>query len=189
MSLQDLLRPVGGAPVVSATELAAMTPFDGQEVYLQAEESPNTLWHLRFNEGSSSTYQWEFLGGPAMRTFFESSTAIDNTPHDAWRSPDGGLPQLFVPRPGVYYVRFGAVVGAPADGVTTIIGVGLDGSDPVVGNEALQYNTRVASVASEHQVELSGTLRVRMMYWRGDSAGNDMDVSRRFISILPVRVS
>lgn len=189
MTLQNVLVPVGGAPLVTAAELGDLTdPADGAEVLLQAETAPNTLWRLRYNAGSAEPYGWEFVGGTPMYTIFNDQTAFDNTPADAWRNGDGGLPQLFVPRSGVYEISYGSYIGAPADGVTAKVGIGLDGADPTTINTAVNYNTRIASVASAHQMELSGSLRARMMYLRGNSPGNDMSVGRRWISIIPVRV-
>lgn len=189
MSLQDLLIPVGGAPVVSPSQLAAIAnPKDGQEVLLQAETAPNTLWHLRWNDGSAEPYQWEFIGGPPMRAYLSTATTLDNTGHGTWKNLDGGLPQLFVPRPGVYYATFGAEIDAPADGIYARAGLSLDGADPS-GPVTENWNSRRASMASQYQVTLTSTLRVRMMYERDDSAGNNATFSRRFISIIPVRVS
>lgn len=189
MSLQDLLVAVGGAPLVSAADLAAITaPTDGQEVVLQAETSPNTLWRLRWNDGSAEPYQWEFMGGPPMFTMYDTADTFDNTPHDAWRA-GAGLPQLFMPRPGVYHVSFGAYIGAPPSGTSAKVGIGLDGADPLTVNAAVQYNNFIASVSQENDMEVSGSLRMRMAYWRGDSAGNDLNVGRRWIAAVPLRMS
>ncbi|HVE80908.1 MAG TPA: hypothetical protein VNA68_02080 [Candidatus Dormibacteraeota bacterium] len=51
-----------GVPKV--TSLPA-NPSDGDEVYYTAEASTGTIWHLRYNAGSSSAYKWEYLGGSA----------------------------------------------------------------------------------------------------------------------------
>jgi hypothetical protein len=39
---------------------------DGDEVYYLADATNRVLWHLRYNASSSSSYKWEYIGGPPV---------------------------------------------------------------------------------------------------------------------------
>lgn len=44
-------------------------PYDGQIVSFVASEADGILWNFRYNASSSSSYKWEFIGGPPIYKF------------------------------------------------------------------------------------------------------------------------
>lgn len=54
-------------PPAFVTSLPA-SPVDGQEVYYLADATTGVVWHLRYRAASSSSYKWEFVGGPPLHS-------------------------------------------------------------------------------------------------------------------------
>lgn len=66
--------------IIQASQLIVQTPnaplvtslpsnaIDGQEVRYLADNTNGIIWNFRYRAGSSSTYKWEFIGGPALRS-------------------------------------------------------------------------------------------------------------------------
>jgi len=56
-------RPAFGAASI-LNSAPWTTPYDGMEVLLtDSFSNPAYMWHFRYNNGSGSTYKWEFVGG------------------------------------------------------------------------------------------------------------------------------
>ena len=64
--------------IIQASQLIVQTPnaplvtslpsnaIDGQEVRYLADNTNGIIWNFRYRAGSSSTYKWEFIGGPPL---------------------------------------------------------------------------------------------------------------------------
>ena len=90
---------------VTPAEFAALTPVDGQEVYLRVDDANGIVWHLRYNVASASAYKWEYLGGPPLVAFAYDAQTVSSGPSFV-DLPNG--PSLTLPRAGDYDYGFGA---------------------------------------------------------------------------------
>lgn len=94
----------GGAPqgpqFVTLAQFAALSPTDGQEVYLQVDSANGINWHLRYNAGSASSYKWEVVGSANPLV----STGSGGSGLDTWAATSIAVT---APRAGEYDVEAG----------------------------------------------------------------------------------
>lgn len=140
------------------------SPVDGQEYTLvDSTSNPSYIWRFRYNNGSSSAYKWEFVGG----SYLEGTTT------------------LTIPRAGDYYVEIGAqgnnfgnlnqtILSLTAGGITLSAQAGGGGgSSQTIYGSAYDKGKMTALTASQ---TLTPT-----------SSGNS--TTRQFIRAQPVRCS
>lgn len=69
----------GNLPVITtAAALAALTPFDGMEVYFLADATAGLLWKLRYR-AAASTFKWEVVQGGGLYTFSATDATVTQT--------------------------------------------------------------------------------------------------------------
>lgn len=166
-------------------------PIDGQEVYYAADATNGVIWHLRYRSGSSSSYKWEFVGGPPMSAEVAGSATRNNAA--SYAAPDTGTagPSLTVPLAGNYMIS----LGMEAYSLTALgqIFMSYDiGATGAVDADSIQFqqptgqNSARASVAVHRPRTFSSantTLTVKYKAGSGTAT-----FQQRVISLLPVRV-
>lgn len=100
----NMVRDKPVVSYVTPTQFAALTPQDGDEVYLIVDATAGVTWHLRYNAGSSSAYKWEFLGGPPLEAEVDTSEGTASTGYVDLTTVG---PAVTLARAGDYIVTFG----------------------------------------------------------------------------------
>ena len=78
------------------------SPTDGMEyVLVDSTTLPTYQWRFRYNNGSSNTHKWEFVGGAPLRPAISGGISTSST---AYVDLTSG-PSVTVPRAGVYTVE------------------------------------------------------------------------------------
>lgn len=80
-------------------------PYDGQEVHYAADATNGIIWHLRYRSASSSSYKWEYVGGPALSSEVSAGESTTSTTFAALATAG---PSVTVPLAGDYVVAIGA---------------------------------------------------------------------------------
>ena len=178
------------------------SPVDGQEVYYQASGDMATngiVWHLRYRSGSSSSYKWEYIGGPPI--YSENVAA-------ATRAVSGGTARADIPSgidrsvpvAGNYLVTHTAIIHLGAAGSnrwantgyrlansagTTVIAASGDYAigfeEPTAGAGAT-----VTSVTYPREVATAGSRFIE--HWERNTQDYVLGVWRRRIFVTPIRV-
>ncbi len=173
-------------PILTPTQFAALTPYDGQEVYLLADATKGILWHFRYRTASPSPYKWEFLGGAPLA--HDPAGSYTTTSNNYVDPPDASGPSVIVPRAGEYSASWGARIGggSPSFGMITP----KFGSAPTSNDHwCLVAPGLDASVAKEVQSVCAAhgdTIKCQYMNFSGTGAPN---FSCRFLRVYPVRIS
>lgn len=84
------------------------SPIDGQEIYYAANPTDGVIWHLRYRSGSSSSYKWEFVGGPPLHTSIATqaqSNSVTTGTFSSLGGAAGSAINLTVPLIGTYVVH------------------------------------------------------------------------------------
>lgn len=168
--------------ILSTSEFAAVSPFDGQQVLL--EVSSGKYWMLRYNEASTSSHKWEFISGSALNSENTASFATSST---SYVDDGAGSPTVTVPRAGDYRISYGVrflnvnhwatvKVGAAsaddADAINLIAGVAISGISPA--REVVKTGLSASDV-------------VKVQYRSDDGASHA--VSHRWLNVVPERLS
>lgn len=178
------VTPVTSAPYV--TGLPA-SPVDGQEVYYAADASNGTIWHLRYRSGSSSSYKWEFVGGPPMTA---SISANETATGSGWLDLATPGPLVTSPLAGEYIYLFRSDTYYDGDQRQSAIAISVNNAAPTV-MDAFYITAAAASSATN----LMGSGRVtvataghtiKMRYSR-DATGT-ANFRWRHLQVVPVRV-
>lgn len=200
MTLAPRLR--GMMPtIITVANFITLTPFDAQEVYLEVDASTSTYWHLRYRAANTTSNKWEFVGGPPLYAVIETADTFSAGGAGAWVDFSGAGntpgPDIQIPVPGFYLMRFGALISNPGSWTTrssTQVAPGLPGAgDPVIGDSAqhgVWQTSQSADISVEREQQASITVgRVRMMMRSGaDTGGALVSFSRRWMEIVPYRV-
>lgn len=140
-TLQAFVRP----PFVTALP---SSPQDQQEIFFVANNAAGVVWHLRYNNASSSPYKWESVGSQSALSSQSNSTgAVTSTAYGA------SLMSVTVPLAGDYEVVGGSLVDlfSTANGVQMLVALGVAGSpsdDNRVAQAASVANTSQSSYGS-----------------------------------------
>lgn len=176
--------------VANQTALAALTPFDGQEVFFAADATNGDIWHLRYR---SAVGYWECVGGSPIQAEDATSASVTSGSYGNPATGNAG-PSITLPLPGDYEFHAGC-------GMTLPVGVGAYGKVALkIGAAATTDAERVAQINSNggagaaqgcyantrlrRTVSGIGTA-VRLDYLV--SAGT-LTVEHRRIAAMPVRV-
>ena len=174
----------GTAVKVTLAQFATLSPADGDTVFL--EVVAGTLWHLRYNSGSSGP-KWEFLGGPGITAKSDSTLTTSSSTYG------GGSPAISIPRAGEYDVHFGCVIGGNTPnqdnhGRMSFSGPGVSASDAIAFFATLMHGQIHAIGGSKvERVTFSGAGTVGGQYRTEFS--DPIDFRNRYISVIPRRIS
>lgn len=180
-------------PVAYATTLPA-SPVDGQEAILvDSLTIPTYQWRFRYNNGSSNTDKWEFIGGTTRVVNIVTSEAINS---NTYVDLSTAGPSFTVPRAGQYMVDWGCEFSAPLGSAT------LDNYVTVKIGAAAASDTNAAAakgsdVGTQNRESLAGNALqitaaasdVLKMQYRGGAAVATNNALKRFLKVTPIRVS
>lgn len=111
--------------VKTLAEFAALSPLDGDEVYLVIDATALTKVHLRYNLASASAYKWEVVGeSPWMYVKVDTDEVTATT--GTWVNLTTVGPRIFVPRPGEYEALGGCSSYHTANNGQMYAGVGVN---------------------------------------------------------------
>ena len=83
------------------------SPQDGDIWIATAVDTNGTRWVFQYNASSGSSFKWEFIGGPPLRTSGDSNAVVTTKTQVGttgyWY--DGATMSIAVPRAGDYFVR------------------------------------------------------------------------------------
>jgi hypothetical protein len=176
-------------PLISSSPMSdgpPVSPNDGDIWIATSVDSNGTAWQFRYNAGSSSAYQWEFIGGAPLISQDYSRTARQVSSNSAWDVLPG-ISAITTARAGDYIFHVsGWMKGAV--GVDTYYGVGATGgNDPnihYVSENASNIITQ-ATHGVTPSVAANTTWNARMFTSDHTTAA----VYDPAFSLLPVRIS
>jgi len=162
------------------------SPVDGQEAILvDSTTAPTYQWRFRYNNGSSSSYKWEFIGGSPYTTYLATQENIGTL--STWQDLTTVGPRLLVPRAGDYFA-IGHVQGQGA-ATSTLLQIDLWAGTSAAVN--VPEATVSASPGDYKTIAVQGRANavgagsdVRLRYW-GNAAGG---FANRGLTVWPVRV-
>lgn len=193
-------RPVGGSkPGINFTSQdlslgPPSNPLNGDIWYATNVDSNGTVWQFRYNAGSSSTYKWEFVGGPP----FIHEVDASETTTTAWAT----LVDLTTPGPLYTVARAGDYQyiseyrGSNNTANVAILSTVCEcsGAGAIVQQDTVQVTctsaTAGASVMGVGSGRLNGVAAgdtIRMRYCTF-SSGTGTFMQRR-MQIIPVRIA
>ena len=198
-NVADLINNLYASGKLTAQALSTgppSNPSDGDIWIATGVDSNGTIWQFRYNLGSSSSYKWEFLGGPPMIATVASASTLDSA---SYTDPTSGTtgPAIALTRPGDYLisgVATGQINTAAADtigvayalsGGTTYSAADVDGAIHLANDG--QMNTTLCFAERLH-TGLGANTTVTMKYRNANTNASSQWTGRRLL-VLPVRVS
>lgn len=174
--------------VVTVAAFAALTPEDGDEVYLEVDSTNGIYWHLRYRSASGSSYKWEFLGGPPMSSAVATE---ETTTSNSYTALSTAGPSIALPRPGDYEITLGFTGYNGASGASARMSFDI-GATPAVDADSVVAGLGAASQVASAQRTLvkTGLTAVTLTAKYNDSPGaGTAYFGNRFLHVRPVRLS
>jgi len=164
------------------------SPIDGQEIYYGADATNGIIWHLRYRSASSSTYKWEYIGGPSLTNYVVTDqTTTSNSIVDL--ATDG--PSITVPVSGDYEINFYATIYNEGVGNNTggRVWLFINGSQSSPYIEYLSAGDAYSpySLAQSTRKEISGNKIVKLRYNNRGGSGLAHFIDRGLV-VKPIRV-
>lgn len=164
------------------------SPTDGQQyILVDSTTLPTYQWLFRYNNGSSNSDKWEFIGGSPALTEVATSEGTTSTTYAALATAG---PSFTVPRAGVYEVTIGSnfitsLNGTDAAHSYDIGGTGAVDADAILwgGQDA---NEQHSMVFTKKQAGLAASTALVSKY--KTSAGTTT-FQKRWMMVVPIRVS
>jgi hypothetical protein len=196
------LNGSGGAAVWAgldtySTSLPA-TPLDGQRaVLVDSVTNPNYQWEFRYNAQSTSSYKWEFIGGPPAYIAVEVTENTTRTTAGDLATPG---PSFTIPRAGDYIielsVRVDKIGGAGWVCTYTVLFInGVQAGPPYTELFNNVYNPGTPAPYSNTSEKVKWTraagdvLKMAYQIITQDNAGSTVSFQHRRMTVIPVRVS
>lgn len=133
------------------TYLPTRNVVDGQEEKVLISQD-NIVWGFRYRPSSSSSYKWDFIGGPEYMSF--STAIVTGTAVGAWyntKSPS--VPALTIPYAGEYIISGGAEVSSTHNNTTFSLGLSLNGGTPGYTTEGYIHDQNTSlTVATSYKL-------------------------------------
>jgi hypothetical protein len=192
LQASQFIVPLASAPLVTSLPSA---PIDGQEIRYIADATNGVIWNLRYRAASSSSYKWEFIGGPPL-----SSQVGTNAQYGAGvttsslTAADLSGPYVTVPLAGDYQLQGSAFclnsVGGNLGGCFFWIA-----SDGATGWSFTDFATTTAATnnvgasisGTRLRTGLSASTQISLRY-ATSSGTNSAQFWNRYLSATPVRV-
>lgn len=191
------LTPAKGAQGTFPTYVTSLpsSPVDGQEVYYAADATNGVIWHLRYRAASSSSYKWEFIGGPPLTDYIATD---QSTTSGTFTDLATAGPTITLALAGDYVIQLEVMITPHANQWTYAQAIVFDDgsamSGPQVNGFANFYdasttrrNALISTSASMRQTGIGAGSVMKVKY----SSSNGADASsfsRRALTITPVRV-
>lgn len=175
------------APLISTTIWNAApftTPYDGQEVILEADSANGVYWRFRYYAASASAYKWMFVGGSSLRANVTGDEGLVND--TAWHTFPTNV-VVTAPRAGDYELRGQARFYTGVNTRATL-GFGIGGSpDARVWPDVNGVDTRSLSIYTKATVASGATVALYYLFSVAPSAG--VFGASKELAVTPVRVS
>lgn len=172
------------------------SPSDGQQVYYQSASmaTDGLIWHLRYRQGSSSPYKWEFIGGSELTTNnnnYPNGQAVSNS----WIDVTSGA-TLTNPLAGDYIIEFAGRVDTTTTSVDNYVAIAiattaiaaLDKDAALVGQGGLSFTANqmrsgFSRTARMNGIAASSTVKMQIF-------GNNSTTKVHYtgMTMRPVRV-
>lgn len=165
------------------------SPNDQDEYAYLADATNGVVWRFKYNSGSSSSYKWEFVGGPCL--YAEVLTAETTTSTSFTNLATAG-PSIIVPLAGDYMIEWGFLGVSAVAGLSTLFcGPNIGGTAPTDPTDTIDITTSGASTSitgSRQRIytALSAATTVKLQY-KTDGANDTFRC--RWARITPRRVS
>jgi hypothetical protein len=192
-----LYRDAGGAsPTWTAVNPGTRTvlttlpasPVDGQEILFLADSARRTIWHLRYNAGSSFSSKWEPVSTPAP-LYNAVDTAEGTTTTNAYQDLATVGPQVTAPVAGDYMLDYRAVATAGST-TTPLYSPSIGGAAPAAFDDAqdtIAAGAQVATMSRQREkLGIAALATIRMRYM--PNAAVIVTYSRRTLAVTPLRV-
>ena len=179
-------RLLAQAPAAVVTSLPG-SPTDGQVVYYVADGTNGVVWQLRYRSASTSSYKWEFVGGPQL---ISSVEANQNRANAAYGDLGTVGPSITVPLAGDYIINIGFTGNNGNAGQLARMSYAIGGS-AAADADSVFYLTSVAAgnFATVTRPKLKTAIAANsaiVAKYRTD--GVSVFFQDRFMEITPVRV-
>lgn len=160
-------------------------PLDGDEIFYLADATNGVTWRFRYRAGSSSTYKWEFIGGPPLWELLATSESTTSTSY-ANLATTG--PDLTVPLAGDYDITIGATFSSTVSEIAimsyAIGGAAAADSDSMrMGTGGGDQNSNTRTV---RETGISASTAITAKY--KSFGGASVTFFDRWMSITPVRI-
>lgn len=179
---------VSSGPTITYATTPPGSPASGDIWYaVDSTTSPTYQWTFRWNNGSSNTDKWEFVGGsPALINIFTSEA----TTSGGYVALTTAGPSFTCPRAGVYEVEIGFTAQNGGASAVGVMSYDIGGTGAVDGDAALspanQGNVTVSNAKTQARFTAGTTALVSK--YRVAVAGTGT-FERRWMRVVPVRVT
>src|SRR5262252_441821 len=138
MTLRTLV-PVAAVPLY--TSLPA-SPVDGQVIDYLADATNGVVWRLRYRAASSSSYKWEFIGGPPLHKEYLAYESFASYQPNTWGGISANDPSVTVPLAGDYDTVATGVMSVNSVAATIYMGLKVGTVEPKdsLGEAAFYYS-------------------------------------------------
>lgn len=172
-------------PLVSSLPAS---PYDGQVVMFDANDGAATIWQLRYNAASSSSYKWEWVGGGFVSVF--DTTVITRSGGGGYGAGSGSDVQVGLPGNvvGDYWVEHGARINPSGAGVATQQTAKLGAAASADANSILGSNANVGAYASQ-PIIAAGMAASDVIILKYASASGSGSFSYRWLKLRPIRLA
>jgi hypothetical protein len=163
------------------------SPYDGQIIYYQVSASDGIIWQLRYNASSSSSYKWEFIGGPPR---LSTIGANENRASTTYGDLATVGPSITVPLAGDYIITIG-FTGNNGNANNIAYMSYQVGATSAIDADAVSYLSSVnaGSYASSTKPQLkTGIAASSAIVAKYKTSGASVYFMDRFMQITPVRV-
>jgi len=178
LTVASLDPSIGNALPGATVSSLPGSPADGQIVYYAnaAMTILGIAWQLRYNAALSGS-KWQFIGGGA----YTATGGFTTTGSGSYGFASGG-PAITVPLTGEYTVRLsGSIIG----GAMSIAKNGTS-SD---ARAAFQNNDSTGSTVIECDMSLTAADSLAATIKKTSGGGGNADTDRRYMTLIPKRVS
>jgi len=176
-------------PVVASLPTS---PVDGQEIIYQsaAMATDGVAWRFKYRAASSSSYKWEFIGGPAW--YAQVLTSETTATIGSWVNLTGtNGPLITAPLAGDYIAQ--GQCRTDATTAPTAGYIGITNGDATAFNNAgvtLSAITNVGSNSQSNRLDgVAAATTIKLRYFiGGGGAASSCAFSNREITVTPIRV-
>lgn len=186
-------------PGVDSNNENEIEPSDGQVVVIPLDETNGISWAFRYNSESSSSYKWEFIGGPPLLSeagglspAAEGTTS--STSYTSTLAGTSGFPSLTPLFNGEYYVEVGATIRNDTQGANSYMSYEQSGNlvSTTTADDWAFNNRQASTTVSERnsgsrirKQTLLGNVDVNCIF-RVDSG--TLHSFGKWLKIIPIRV-
>jgi hypothetical protein len=161
---------------------------DGDLVDLIVDAAAGVVWRLRYRAASASANKWEFVGGPALAAYVDTSESRGNAAYGDLATVG---PQVTAPRAGDYLIEHGVNSfpnAATAENAWASAKLGAAATNDAEGAYNWSNAANMAATTSRALLRALATGDVVKQQYR-TVAGTTVNFRWRWLRLTPVRVS